>query len=549
MSVETRTLVAGWSHEPERKPWKIDGRLLLRRASTWLVLLVALGAAAGAAWLIEGLQEYADHRRQTQLVLGDIERLSGEVRYFELQSRSGWGLEVETTDFTPLLRSLERQLLKLEELDGHGDVSYLVREAVDQYTSNFDHYLRLVSRQHDAEEVRRWALERTQPSFQLLVEAVEQANVYFGAQSSRALHQANLGSKATIAVEALLLVMMTVLIHRIRRQDERRLAVERQRSEARFRSLVQNSSDAIEVVDRSGIVVYASDSVERILGRPPEASVGRSIFEWIHPDHREKARERFAEAVDAPDAVTQNELQVQREDGEWIWIETTAANLLDDANVEGMVINFRDISDRKALESELRQMALHDPLTGLANRTLLLDLLEGMLHEGQRHEFPVAICYLDLDGFKTINDNLGHKAGDQVLIWIAEHLRTVLRAGDLGSRLGGDEFALLLRGTDALAAEVVARRILKAVSSPIRLEGMTVSVGVSIGIAVAHRESLGAEELLHRADTAMYAAKSEGKGQYCIYEEGVEAEDEGEGSGDPTFQRQPLMALPGGRQP
>ena len=281
--------------------------------------------------------------------------------------------------------------------------------------------------------------DRSQPSYELLGEAVAQASIYYSAQATRALRRADVGSKATIAVEAFLIVVLVLLLHRIRRQEERHLAEQRERSEPRFRSLVQNSSDAIEVVERSGTVVYASASVDRIVGRPPETSLGRSIFNSIHPDDQELARKRFFEAVETPDEVAHAELRIQRADGRWIWIEITAANLLDDPNVRGMVLNFRDVSDRKALEEQLRQMALHDSLTGLANRTLFVDLLRRALKEGHRHEFPVSVLYLDLDGFKTVNDTLGHQAGDHVLIWVAEHLREVLRAEDIAARLGGDD--------------------------------------------------------------------------------------------------------------
>jgi diguanylate cyclase (GGDEF)-like protein/PAS domain S-box-containing protein len=515
-----------------------------RRVSEWVVVGVALSLAAGAAWLIEDLQSHADRRRQSQLVLSDIERLAQELRFVELQVRSGWGVEIEPGELAPVLYALDRELIELERLDDHGDVSSGVREAVERYGSDFEVYLRRVAKDGEsADTVRRWARERTGPSFERVVEAVARAGLYFSARTTRALHRANVGSKATLAVEAFLIVVLVLVVRRVRREEERHLAAERARNEARFRSLVQYSSDAIEVIDRSGAVVYASDSVERILGRPREISLGHSIFASVHPDDQELARVSFAEALESPHEVTRTELRVQRTDGHWIWIEVSAANLLSDPNVEGIVVNFRDVSDRKSLEDELRRMALHDSLTGLPNRRLFLDLLSRTLSEGLRHRTPVTVCYLDLDGFKTVNDTLGHQAGDQLLIWVAEHLRTVLRGEDVGARLGGDELAILLRGVNEGAGEIVARRLLRAVSAPIRLEGRTVSVGMSVGIAVAQRGEMEAEELLRRADAAMYAAKFEGRGGIRVYEEGMGPR----GKGRRQLRRQPLLALAGGR--
>jgi diguanylate cyclase (GGDEF)-like protein len=194
-----------------------------------------------------------------------------------------------------------------------------------------------------------------------------------------------------------------------------------------------------------------------------------------------------------------------------------------DPNVKGIVLNSRDVSERKAFEEQLAHQAFHDSITGLANRALFRDRVEHALERRARDDRPISVLFMDLDDFKTINDSLGHAAGDRLLGEVGERLRTCIRTPDTAARLGGDEFAVLLEdGGEGVGAADVATRILTVLDGPFHLEGKEVFVRASIGIATSHVDRAvgpeGAEELLRNADVAMYIAKEAGKNRYQIFE-------------------------------
>ncbi len=190
---------------------------------------------------------------------------------------------------------------------------------------------------------------------------------------------------------------------------------------------------------------------------------------------------------------------------------------------KGIVLNSRDVSERKAFEEQLSHQAFHDSITGLANRALFRDRVEHALERLTRDTDPVSVLFMDLDDFKTINDSLGHAAGDRLLGEVGERLRTCLRTPDTAARLGGDEFAILLEdGGESVGAAEVAGRILQALDGPFLLDGKEVFVRASIGIATSGVSRAtgpeGAEELLRNADVAMYIAKEAGKNRYQVFE-------------------------------
>jgi len=295
------------------------------------------------------------------------------------------------------------------------------------------------------------------------------------------------------------------------------LADELGRNEARFRSLVQNASDVIIVTDAAGNILYESPAVERVLGYKPDDRVGTNALTTIHPDEAAGVSEILAYVTQHPGEFRTLECRVRHVDGNWRWLELTASNVLDDPNVMGIVGNYRDITERKLLEAQLAHQATHDSLTGLANRALFRDRLEHALARARRHGEPVSILFMDLDDFKTVNDSLGHSAGDALLVAVANRLRGCMRESDLAARFGGDEFAALFEDTDETQAEVAAKRILGTLASPIDVQGRAMQAQASIGLAVVDDGSCDPEELLRRADAAMYAAKARGKGQYAAF--------------------------------
>jgi len=294
-------------------------------------------------------------------------------------------------------------------------------------------------------------------------------------------------------------------------------------TEARFRSLVQNSSDLIAVVDPDTTIRYLTPSVERLLGRRPDTLLGQRLSGLLHPDDQARATAAVADTLAHPATPAPLEWRLRRREGEWFFAEVSVTNLLGDANIGGLVLTIRDIQERKDLESQLTHQAFHDPLTKLANRALLADRVGHAQARSQRDGRPCAVLLLDLDDFKTVNDTLGHVAGDEVLMEVARRLHGCIRAGDTAARLGGDEFALLLEDTpDAPRAMEVAERIAMALKEPIMLGGKEAFLSASMGIALGvPSEPEG--ELLRNADVALYIAKERGKGRCEVFEPSMRA--------------------------
>jgi diguanylate cyclase (GGDEF)-like protein len=194
-------------------------------------------------------------------------------------------------------------------------------------------------------------------------------------------------------------------------------------------------------------------------------------------------------------------------------VEAACTNLLYSADVRGIVVNMRDVSERKEFERQLAHRAFHDELTGLTNRVLFRDRVEHALARVDRGS-SLAVLFLDLDDFKTVNDTLGHQAGDELLRVVAARLSSAARTSDTAARLGGDEFAVLVEDDINDASEVVAQRLLESIAAPIWMEDRAITMNVSIGIARAlPGESLQVDTLLRNADVAMYEAKASGKGR------------------------------------
>jgi diguanylate cyclase (GGDEF)-like protein/PAS domain S-box-containing protein len=317
-------------------------------------------------------------------------------------------------------------------------------------------------------------------------------------------------------------VVMTVLVV-IRqvlavRQNVRLLAEAAARAnEARFRTLVQNSSDVILIVKPNGTISFVSPSVSRVLRYDPSSIVGKSLMDLVETEDREQARAEFAEALETPGASPAVEWRFRQPDGSSLHAELIATNLIHDPTVKGLVFNTRDISERKRLESQLMHQAFHDPLTGLANRALFRDRVSHALARARRQGASVSVLYLDLDDFKQVNDTLGHAEGDRLLVVAAERFRICGRAGDTVARLGGDEFALLIEDSGTMGLKGLVERLTEAMERPFLLGGNEVVVNMSIGVATASVED-GADDLLRNADMAMYTAKRRGKGRTETYQ-------------------------------
>jgi len=294
-------------------------------------------------------------------------------------------------------------------------------------------------------------------------------------------------------------------------------------SEDRFRSLIQNSSDVTLIIGAGGIFCYLSPAVEQLLGYRPDELLGLRATDCIHPDDQAYVRLRLGEEFHARPTTAVLEFRMLRSDGASREVEAIISNQLDRPSVGGYVINVRDITERKKFEELLSHRALHDPLTGLANRQLILDRADQMLVRARRNGDPVAAYFVDLDNFKDANDSLGHEAGDRLLQAVASRLVGLLRSSDTVGRLGGDEFVILAEGMSLSEGPGgIAERIRQVLKPAFYVEGfetIPITVSASVGIAVGDRPT--AQDLLRDADIALYRAKGSGRDQFIVFEEAM----------------------------
>ncbi|MEO7387786.1 MAG: sensor domain-containing diguanylate cyclase, partial [Gammaproteobacteria bacterium] len=259
--------------------------------------------------------------------------------------------------------------------------------------------------------------------------------------------------------------------------------------EARYASLIRNASDVFVIVDLDGRLRYASPAAERTFAIRPEDLVGRNLLDlWVDADRDRLAGFLGDVAATPGKAVGPVEVQVTNGTKRYT-LESVGSNLLHDPAIAGLALNFRDVSERKALEEQLRQLAFHDPLTLLANRSLFRNRVEHALTLAQRSRQQIAVMFLDLDDFKNVNDSLGHDAGDRLLQAASQRLVQCTRSADTVARLGGDEFAILLEGiTDPADVERVAIMITESFAEPLMLDGLEARVATSIGVTFSRLE-------------------------------------------------------------
>jgi diguanylate cyclase (GGDEF)-like protein/PAS domain S-box-containing protein len=321
-----------------------------------------------------------------------------------------------------------------------------------------------------------------------------------------------------------------VLFRRLRGSAEtlERRTREVEEAASRLQVLIEHVPAAVYIdmadpdVSDGGRLAYMSPQIGGILGYRPEELVDDPEL-WpsrIHPEDRAAAIGAYEEHWRTGEPLRAEYRMVAR-DGTEIWVRDEAYAMPDDTQSgrqmsQGLLI---DTTDRKLLESKLIHDALHDPLTGLANRVLLRDHLERALARQLRSPGTVALLFVDLDDFKRVNDSYGHAAGDQILVQVAGRLAVAVRGDDVVGRQSGDEFAVLLGQvrdeTDAVAS---AHRILGELRRPIQLGAHSIVVGGSIGIGLASERGATVEELITQADAAMYAAKASGKGTFAVYD-------------------------------
>ncbi|MFF5084576.1 diguanylate cyclase domain-containing protein [Actinoplanes sp. NPDC000266] len=311
---------------------------------------------------------------------------------------------------------------------------------------------------------------------------------------------------AQAQVTGLVGALLTVLFIRVLGTT----AEERERTEALYQALVQDSSDVYCVVSPSGKLGYVSPAIEHLLGYDVETYVRRGWEPLLEPGDVALSLAALERCVADPATPQTLLTRMRHADGSLRWVESALRDLSANPAVRGIVVNFRDVTERVEMQERLTYEATYDQVTGLHNRAAFL---RGLAATPLTPE--VAVLFVDLDGFKAVNDTYGHRYGDALLTSVAAALRSCVREEDLLGRLGGDEFGAVLTAGCPLQ---VAARILAALDRPVTVEGVELRARASIGVAVADEGCCEPAELLHRADLAMYEAKRSGTHGVRMYE-------------------------------
>lgn len=290
--------------------------------------------------------------------------------------------------------------------------------------------------------------------------------------------------------------------------EARRLEQALARSEERFRTILQNTSDITAVLDKETRIHYISPAVEAVLGYKVRDVVGQVVGESIHPQDRPVVEERLREALADPSQPIHVTFRIRSAAGDTRWLEVRGRNLLANPAVRGVLVSARDITEHKIYEAQIEHMAYYDALTGLVNRRMLREQVEEAIREADKRG-GFAFVYIDLDRFKNVNDTLGHDIGDALLVQVARRLEQQIGPDDVLARLGGDEFGLLVRRGDQERVLELAQRLTQALRPPFNVEGHHIHVSGSAGIALYPSDGSSFEQLLRHADIAMYRAKDD----------------------------------------
>jgi diguanylate cyclase (GGDEF)-like protein/PAS domain S-box-containing protein len=483
----------------------------------WAAVVLAFNIALGMGFSVVALRHQADARSQADALLAELGAAASA------QDALLWRATTGMTEPEVLAAAGHRVDVAAGRVaaspDGADDTD--VAAAVTTY-------------QRDAAAARDALADGPGTAVGLVAEVQqESAKLQAAVDAAAARHREANDSAGTVAdVETLFMmvfaaIMAGLLFRRFeaaRRSGEEGVAAATARGEARFQALVHNSSDLITLVDADLAITYQTPSITRLLGYAEDELIGTQLADLTHPEDRLSLVAARAEATSADQASATSHLRLRHRDGSYRHVQSIHTNLLGDPDVRAVVVTTRDVTAQKELEAQLQHNAFHDGLTGLANRALFADRLEHALARTDRLAAPVSVLFVDLDDFKAVNDGAGHSSGDELLVAVAERLRTVLRPSDTVARLGGDEFAVLIEdAADPAQTEAAAARLLAALAEPFAIGGaddsaddkvrITASVGIATGAAGQH----DAAELLRHADVAMYAAKEAGKGRSAVF--------------------------------
>jgi diguanylate cyclase (GGDEF)-like protein/PAS domain S-box-containing protein len=285
-----------------------------------------------------------------------------------------------------------------------------------------------------------------------------------------------------------------------------------QASKEYFQALIENALDIITVLNGNGIIRYESSSIERALGYKQDELIGKYAFEYVHPDDLQQVIQTFTRVTETPNLSQSTEFRFRHRDGSWRTLASISKNLLDHPTVQGIVVNSRDITERKTAEEALAEQAVRDSLTNLYNRRYFNHRAEEEIAQADRNKQILAILLCDLDHFKTINDTRGHQSGDEVLKAVAKNIKNSTRGTDLVFRWGGDEFVIILSNTSRDGVLHVGERIRRGIHTV--SQHFNINLDLSIGAVLYPEHGLDIDELIRLADRALYISK---KGQDKIH--------------------------------
>ena len=479
-------------------------------ASTLGLLATAAIVLAALSWFH---RNQADEARSAEVVLNQIAVLTREINNLTLTALREQNLTSKAdTEMREARHVLPEAVLAAHLHAYHTAALENVWPALDNYVASAGRQW-ILMQVRDFDEAKQSDFQAVSPQFDLMQHqvqiAIEAEDKWAQGVALRARNE--LLAAATLAATAILILFL-----RLKRREYLGQLQETERSvlresEKRFRALTEQSIDIILIADPSGRIKYASPSVHTVLAVYEDGLIGTNMMHLVHPDDFASAMSAGPESV----AYRQNqivEFRLRHAEGRWLHFECVVRNLIQDKNIDGIVYNARNITERKQAQEQLLFNATHDTLTGLPNRALFLERLQSAVDRMKRHpKQAAAVLFIDIDDFKVVNDCYGHTTGDLLIREVSNRLRACMRSEGTIARIGGDEFTVLVEDVaDPRDAVRIAERIQASFAQPFMLEGLEVFKSTSIGIALTSPQT-PAETVLQNADIAMYRAKSQGK--------------------------------------
>ena len=481
-----------------------------RLAAVLGFLATAIVVLATHSWF---QNNQVDDARSGQVILNQIAVLTRKINNLTLSALHKQNLSRDADIEMRMARhELPKALLAAHLHAFHTAALEKLWPTLDSYVAEAERQW-ILMQVGDFDQAARIDFQKVSPQFDSMQHQVQ---IAIEAEDKWAQGVAQRARNELLAAAILAAIAMLMLFLRLQRREHAGQLQETERkalreSEERFRALTEQSTDLILIADPSGKIKYASPSVHVVLAVHGDSLVGTNMIDLVHPDD-------FIKTISTeprPGASGQNrtvEFRLRHAVGEWLHFECVVRNLIQHKNVEGIVYNARDITERKHAQEELLFNATHDALTGLPNRALFLGRLEGVVDRMKRHPHQAAaVLFIDVDDFKDVNDCYGHAMGDVVIKEVSNRLQACTRSDLTIARMGGDEFTVLVEDvTDPSDAIRVAQRIQASFTRPFLLEGLEIFKSTSIGIALTSPE-ISAEVVLQNADIAMYRAKNQGK--------------------------------------